>query len=32
MIHGMASIVVPPKPAAAALATPPALHRLTEMG
>jgi len=28
----MASIVVPPKPAAAALATPPALHRLAEMG
>ena len=26
MIHGMASIVVPPEHAAAALGTPPAMH------
>jgi hypothetical protein len=32
MIHGMASIVVPPEHAAAARVTPLALHRLIEMG
>jgi hypothetical protein len=32
MIHGMASIVVPPEHAAAARVTPPALNPLAGMG